>query len=218
MKTEDIVKASECLIEHLLKKLNDQVKKGKDQWYELGIDQGNQLGTRTLVSGDTKEQIMQEVLTSKQIQDRLLQTGFDHVFIDIWQMDTRDMPNTICTAAVDCVTLFNQLSESIPIQNYESYGSIGYNPDGTFKIEKEWINEGAIYKNELAYVFFKNFPAYAGDLYEPEEYDTRQNFVDCVEDEIHREETALKIFHSVSWENPLTIYLEIYKDNAAETD
>ena len=127
MRTEEIVKASHCLIEHLFYKLNDQVKKGKNQWYELGIDQGNKLGTKTIVSGDTKEQIMHEVLTNKQIQDSLLQTGFDHVFLDIWQITAKDMPNIICSAKIDCVTLFNQLTESIPSPNYQSYyRSISY--------------------------------------------------------------------------------------------
>lgn len=124
------------------------------------------------------------------------------MFLDAWDMDdVSETPFTICSAKTD----------NIPSENYISYGSVDA-VDNTLKIEKEWAYEGEIYKNELAYIFFADFPSYAGDLYEPEEYDTRKTFMMCIENKVREEEFSLRLFSSVMWQSPLTVYRDICMD------
>jgi hypothetical protein len=204
MKKEYLVKGCLTLCEHLFSILGGTET---GQWIELGIDE-KESGTRTILSGNTKEEIVAAVETCPDIMRLMLKVGFDHVFVDIWE-NTDGSLISVKSAKTDSIRLYETLVKEIPAGEYELIGEISFS-ERKFSIVNGYGNEGAYYKNELAYVFFMNFPCYAGELYEDGEYDTREVFLDCLSDE--SEDTtklSFKLFQHVCWQNPYVASMEI---------
>ena len=65
------------------------------------------------------------------------------------------------------------------------------------------------FKNEIGYVFFTDFPAYAGEYAEPDEYETRKDFERRENLPSLGDDTAIRIFQEVEWTCSDTLYNEL---------
>lgn len=172
LNAEDIKIGFRCLAELLLggtKELNE------NQWFELGVDYGDEIGTKTLLSSNEKEDLIKLVSTDQCSQEKILKVGFDHVFLELWGENSKGNPAPIHSVKPDAFVLFSKLCETIPEGHYISEGSLKQEK-GNYIIEKEYQGEGFHFKNEIGYVFFTDFPAYAGEYDESDEYETRKDF------------------------------------------
>ena len=62
---------------------------------------------------------------------------------------------------------------------------------------------------EIGYVFFTDFPAYAGEYAEPDEYETRKDFERRENLPSLGDDTAIRIFQEVEWTCSDTLYNEL---------
>ena len=204
LKRSDIIQACRTLLLHLNANANFPGELlPANQWLELCIDQGDELGTRTLVKADTFEYILQIVTACESDQDALCKLGFDHVTLELWEAKV---------SKTDTFRLFTELTAVIPENHFIGNGSLQQAPDGSFIVCKEYMDEETInYKNELAYVFFMDFPAYAGEMYEETEYNTRRDFLAYNKPD-GQLNSAILMFDVVRWESPETLYQRIHED------
>lgn len=85
-------------IEHLIAKQKKQELRylpEENIWYELGIDQGDGLGTQTVLRVDTTEQLLEHVISNRSIQKQLIDIGLQHVFLDVWHLNNDGLPSPI---------------------------------------------------------------------------------------------------------------------------
>lgn len=68
---EDILKGCSCLIDHLFTNLEPQITKNESQWYELYVDEGEELGIHTILRGYNRTHILHDILSNKEIQESI---------------------------------------------------------------------------------------------------------------------------------------------------
>ena len=101
LNAEDIKIGFRCLAELLLEGMKEL---DENQWFELGVNYGDEIGTKTLLSSNEKEDLIRLVLTDQCSQEEILKVGFDHVFQNLFIHPNR-MPSP-CSA--NCVKLFRK--------------------------------------------------------------------------------------------------------------
>lgn len=205
--SKDIENACQLLLKHLFSLLDTKSFLKETQWYELGVDYGNEIGTRTIAKGKSIQDLL-SACNSITNQTEILKVGFDHTFLEIWD-DLSGDPVPVLSVQPYKWTLFKLLTESIPESTYLSYGQVN-GENETYFFSKEYVGENCIYKNEIAFVFFSEFPAYAGELYDWDEFDTRIDFLACEMNPDRKEQVAKLIFQNISWQSPSTYYEELF--------
>ena len=80
LNAEDIKIGFRCLAELLLEGMKEL---DENQWFELGVNYGDEIGTKTLLSSNEKEDLIRLVLTDQCSQEEILKVGFDHVFLEL---------------------------------------------------------------------------------------------------------------------------------------
>lgn len=201
--SKDIENACQILLNHLFSLLNTKNSLRETQWYELGVDYGNEIGTQTIAQGKSIQDLL-SACNSITNQTEILKVGFDHTFLEIWDNLSGD-PTPILSVKPDSFKLFTLLITSIPSNNFLSYGKITIK-NKKFSFEKEFVGDGYIYKNEIGFVFFSDFPAYVGEMYDWDEFDTRADFLYFEENPNQKERIAELIFRNISWQSPSTYY------------
>ena len=205
LNAEDIKIGFRCLAELLLDGMKEL---DENLWFELGVNYGDEIGTKTLLSSNEKEDLIRLVLTDQCSQEEILKVGFDHVFLELWGENSKGNPEPIYSSQPNAFTLFGKLCEAIPEGHYISEGSLKQEK-GNYIIEKEYQGEGFHFKNEIGYVFFTDFPAYAGEYAEPDEYETRKDFERRENLPSLGDDTAIRIFQEVEWTCSDTLYNEL---------
>ena len=205
LNAEDIKIGFRCLAELLLEGMKEL---DENQWFELGVNDGDEIGTKTLLSSNEKEDLIRLVLTDQCSQEEILKVGFDHVFLELWGENSKGNPEPIYSSQPNAFTLFGKLCEAIPEGHYISEGSLKQEK-GNYIIEKEYQGEGFHFKNEIGYVFFTDFPAYASEYAEPDEYETRKDFERRENLPSLGDDTAIRIFQEVEWTCSDTLYNEL---------
>ena len=78
----------------------------ENQWFELGVNYGDEIGTKTLLSSNEKEDLIRLVLTDQCSQEEILKVGFDHVFLELWGENSKGNPEPIYSSQPNAFTLF----------------------------------------------------------------------------------------------------------------
>jgi hypothetical protein len=183
---------------------------------DVRIEDGGQ--TNVLCNADTLDELRKKVMSNMMVQEALLEIGLDHIFMQVNKQNTGHNSNHVIM--LSSYEVFEVIEKAIDKKAYINCGSVTQE-SYRFRFTKDYNGEGIIYKNELALVFFKDFPCYVAELYNEDdetsysdEYDTRSDFInycadydfgDYFEMSPKVDNIVSLLFQQIQWETPSTL-------------